>query len=342
VRIKGLSRSVLALGASAIAIGAVPALSATAASSAGGTGTVHQSAVNSAHPGTGSAGTSNNLSYHGGVPGVEIGGDKVYLVYWGSQWNNNDTSGEAAIQQSFFNGVGGSSWNNSVTQYCQGVATGTQSCNGAGTAATNPAGTVTFPMPVFYQVMNLDCETAALQMGLAALGHSYSQQALFAGENPDPRQPVMGPNKKVIQWGNPYTNFVGNVNGSDLGPTGYGVYYPLILAIAQTHGAPSSTGGEGLEAAAGYAALTHGHPVVVWVETGWENARAAGYTGVWTSWDNKQIRYSLIEHAVTLSGVSATQVRVNDPWKSGSQYWFSKSEFERSWTDFNDMAVVLQ
>jgi serine protease len=140
VRIKGLSRSVLALGASAIAIGAVPALSATAANSAGGTGTVHQSAVNSAHPGTGSAGTSNNLSYHGGVPGVEIGGDKVYLVYWGSQWNNNDTSGEAAIQQSFFNGVGGSSWNNSVTQYCQGVATGTQSCNGAGTAATNPAG----------------------------------------------------------------------------------------------------------------------------------------------------------------------------------------------------------
>ena len=99
MRIKGLSRSVLALGASAIAIGAVPALSATAASSAGGTGTVHQSAVNSAHPGTGSAGTSNNLSYHGGVPGVEIGGDKVYLVYWGSQWNNNDTSGEAAIQQ---------------------------------------------------------------------------------------------------------------------------------------------------------------------------------------------------------------------------------------------------
>jgi len=209
-------------------------------------------------------------------------------------------------------------------------------------AIATPNGVVTFPVPVYKQVMNLDCETSALQMGLAALGHSYSQQALFAGENPDPRQPVMGPNKKVIQWGNPYTNFVGNVNGSDLGPTGYGVYYPLILAIAQTHGAPSSTGGEGLAAAAVYAALTHGHPVVVWVETGWENARAAGYTGVWTSWDNKQIRYSLIEHAVTLSGVSATQVRVNDPWHSGSQYWYSKASFERSWADFNNMAVVLQ
>jgi len=207
---------------------------------------------------------------------------------------------------------------------------------------TNPPGTVTFPVPVFRQTMNLDCETAALQMGLAAMGHSYSQQALFASENPDTRPPLMGPNKKVIQWGDPYTNFVGNVNGSDLGPTGYGVYYPLILSIAKSHGAPGSTGGEGLSAAQVYAALAAGHPVVVWVETGWENARAAGYTGVWTAWDGKPIRYSLIEHAVTLSGVSQTQVRVNDPWKSGSQYWYSKAAFQGSWADFNNMAVILE
>lgn len=85
-------------------------------------------------------GGSSNLSYHGGTNGVgvETGPDKVYLVYWGSQWNNNDPSGEAAIQQKFFNGVGGSNWNNSVTQYCEGVSSGTVFCNGAGTAATNP------------------------------------------------------------------------------------------------------------------------------------------------------------------------------------------------------------
>ena len=86
-------------------------------------------------------GGSNNLSYHGGVSGygVETGADKVYLIYWGAQWNNNDPSGEAAIQQNFMSHVGGSSWNNSVTQYCQGVASGTTFCNGAGTAATNPS-----------------------------------------------------------------------------------------------------------------------------------------------------------------------------------------------------------
>jgi serine protease len=89
-----------------------------------------------------SCGGGSNLSYHGGTSGVgvETGPDKVYLIYWGSQWNNNDPSGEAAIQQKFFNGVGGSSWNNSVTQYCEGVSSGTIFCNGAGTAATNPQG----------------------------------------------------------------------------------------------------------------------------------------------------------------------------------------------------------
>ena len=87
-------------------------------------------------------GGSNNLSYHGGTNGVgvETGPDKVYLVYWGSQWNNHDPSGEAAIQQNFFNGVGDSSWNNTVTQYCEGVSSGTIFCNGAGTAAVNPKG----------------------------------------------------------------------------------------------------------------------------------------------------------------------------------------------------------
>jgi hypothetical protein len=85
---------------------------------------------------------TNKLYYHGGVGGVgvETGADKVYLVYWGSQWNSNDPSGEATIQKNFFSGVGGSKWNNSVTQYCQGVATGTVTCGTSGTHATNPSG----------------------------------------------------------------------------------------------------------------------------------------------------------------------------------------------------------
>jgi len=83
---------------------------------------------------------SGNLYYHGATVGVETGPDKVYLVYWGSQWNNNDPSGEASIQTSFFTDVGGSGWNGTVTQYCEGVPTGTVTCGSSGTHATNPKG----------------------------------------------------------------------------------------------------------------------------------------------------------------------------------------------------------
>ena len=42
--------------------------------------------------------TSSELSYHGGTGGIGVEtAPAVYLVFWGSQWDNNDPSGEAAI-----------------------------------------------------------------------------------------------------------------------------------------------------------------------------------------------------------------------------------------------------
>ena len=97
----------------------------------------HAHAGNGAGNGVGAASTANDLSYHGGA--VETA-PKIYLVLWGSQWKNNDPSGESSTLQSFYRGLGGSAWLNSVTQYCQGVASGTVFCNGAGAAAGNPSG----------------------------------------------------------------------------------------------------------------------------------------------------------------------------------------------------------
>jgi serine protease len=94
-----------------------------------------------ARPGSPPAsGGSNELYYDGGIGGIGVEtAPKIYLVLWGSQWNNNDPSGEATILENFYRGVGGTSWLDSVTQYCQGAATGTYFCNGAGTAAGNPS-----------------------------------------------------------------------------------------------------------------------------------------------------------------------------------------------------------
>src|SRR5690242_6875941 len=45
---------------------------------------------------------SNNLTYHGGVGGIGVEtAPKVYLVFFGTQWTNNDPSGEASREQSF-------------------------------------------------------------------------------------------------------------------------------------------------------------------------------------------------------------------------------------------------
>lgn len=200
-----------------------------------------------------------------------------------------------------------------------------------------PSGYVTIPVPIYQQAMTLDCETSALRMGLATFGHYYSDSALFAYENPDTRAPIMGSNHTVLQWGDPYTNFVGNVWGSDWTPTGYGVYYPVIVAIAHSHGMPNAVGGEGYAPSTVYAALSAGHPVEIWIETNWTRP----WMGTWTAWDGRPIRYSYVEHAVILSGVSPTQVRVNDPLH-GTQYWISKWLFETVWRDFNNMAVIFQ
>jgi uncharacterized protein YvpB len=192
-------------------------------------------------------------------------------------------------------------------------------------------------VPVYAQTMNLDCETGALQMALAALGQSYTQPELFALEKPDLRPAVVGPDNTVLRWGNPYANFVGDVNGLETNLTGYGVYSPVIVAIARSHGAPGTIGFPGMLAENVYDALWLGHPVEVWVNAGWVRPPI----GTWTAWDGQLVPYTLDEHAVTLSGVSTDSVRVNDPLH-GTQYWVKKTTFEANWRDFGNQAVIFQ
>jgi serine protease len=84
-------------------------------------------------------GGSSNLYYHGGVGGIGVEtAPEVYLVLWGSQWSS-DPSGEATILHNFLTAAGGSKWLNSVTQYCQGIASGSSTCGSTGNAG-NPTG----------------------------------------------------------------------------------------------------------------------------------------------------------------------------------------------------------
>jgi hypothetical protein len=85
-----------------------------------------------------------NLTYGGGNSGVGVttGAPKVYLVFWGSQWGSagTDASGYTTLSgdpkataprlQAFFKGLGtnGEGWSKVMTQYCEGVSSGTSKC----------------------------------------------------------------------------------------------------------------------------------------------------------------------------------------------------------------------
>lgn len=83
-------------------------------------------------PARGGGGASTaNLYYHGGNAGIGVeSAPKVYVVFWGAQWTNNDPSGEAAYLRGFLGGLFGpqDAWSTSATQYCQNAPSGTINC----------------------------------------------------------------------------------------------------------------------------------------------------------------------------------------------------------------------
>lgn len=89
------------------------------------------------------AGSVSNLQYNGGS--IEQS-PKVYISWWGSAWNTGFSTGGYTSAQaqtymtSFFTNVGGSGWNNSVTQYCQGTTVGSTTCSGSVVFVGNQTG----------------------------------------------------------------------------------------------------------------------------------------------------------------------------------------------------------
>jgi hypothetical protein len=109
------------------------------------------------HAGQAKTANANNLNYGGAVDGIGVttGAEKVYLVFYGSQWGTQGTNGSGYLTlakdsksiaprlQAFFKGLGtgSESWSGVMTQYCQGVATGSQSCPSTSTQhVAYPAG----------------------------------------------------------------------------------------------------------------------------------------------------------------------------------------------------------
>ncbi len=205
---------------------------------------------------------------------------------------------------------------------------------GAPTTA-HASGSASIAVTPVTQQHPLDCEAAALQMALSAVGIGVTQDQLLQQFGDDARAPVMR-NGAPVQWGDPYQGFVGNVNGNFV-VTGYGVYYPPIVQAASTNGA-SATGGEGWQPQQLYQAVAAGHPVVVRVP----HLLAPASVGYWTAWDGRQVWYSHRDHAQTLVGFDygAGTVTLADP-ADGQLHTYSMSAFERAFAIFHSQAVIV-
>jgi Ricin-type beta-trefoil lectin domain len=132
------------------------------------------------------AASPNDLSYGGGIDGIGVttGQEKVYLVFYGSQWgtsgtngNGNTTlsgdhSGEAPYLQQLFKGLGTRAelWSGVMTQYCEGVAGGAQSC---------PAGAAHVAYPTAPPLAGVWVDEAAASPHQAT-GHQLALEAIRA------------------------------------------------------------------------------------------------------------------------------------------------------------------
>ena len=130
---------------------------------------------------------ANDLNYGGGIDGIGVttGPQRVYLVFYGSQWgsqstNSNgdvtlsgDSSGMAPYVQELMKGLGtgGELWSGVLTQYCDGVATGAQTCPSSNTQH------VGYPTGGALAGVWVDESTASPQ---AASGHQLGTEAVSA------------------------------------------------------------------------------------------------------------------------------------------------------------------
>ena len=193
----------------------------------------------------------------------------------------------------------------------------------------------TLAVPIYYQEYTLSCEESALRMALASEGINVTDAQVLQIIGADTTSAYV--DSAGLHWGDPYTSFVGSPSGSQVTRTGYGTYYPTIAKAATALGGTVLAAGEGITPAAVYADVLGGHPVVAWVTYQWVSAQRSDYT----AFDGKVIPYAgPVEHAVTVVGVTSTDVIINNP--DFGREVISKSVFEASYSTYNNMAVVLK
>jgi uncharacterized protein YvpB len=210
---------------------------------------------------------------------------------------------------------------------------------GAALTAVAPARTV-LAVPVIAQAYNLSCEAASLQMALGFEGVRIGQTSLLKLMRPDYARPDLS-GGRVVGWGDPYANFVGDPSGHEYNSTGYGVYYPVVAQAAATAGGAVAWSGTGLTWTRLTDLVRDHHPVVAWVAFDGVRYAESGPFYEYVAWDGRRVPFGPgFEHAVVIAGISADAVLVNNP-RWGYQEWLPRQAFLDAFAVFGRMAVAL-
>ncbi len=314
--------------------------------------------------------SANNLAYGGGISGVGVvtGAPKVYLVFWGSQWGSQgtnsagnvtltgDSSGMAPYVESFLKGVGtnGETWSGVMTQYCQGVSAGSQTCPSNSAHVGYPSGSA-------FAGVWVDESSAAPSQ---ASGHQLAQEAITAaghfndrstnsqyvivsptGTHPDGYNTPTG---QFCAW-HDYTadnTLSGGAASSPGGPVEFTnlPYIPDMGASCGANFVNSGSAGtlDGVSIVEGHEyaeTLTDAFPAGGWTDsTGYENgdkcawissgsgasrdiSLATGSFAVQTTWandDNGGSGGCEITHPIVTNGAAGNTVTVNNPGNQSS------------------------
>ncbi len=182
-----------------------------------------------------------------------------------------------------------------------------------------------------YQDKALSCEAASLKMALLYRGVKVSEDDIMSIVGYDPTI------RNGNVWGDPYSAFVGSINGRQ-NTTGYGVYWDPIAKAANNWRSASAF--SDWDVAKITAEIAAGNPVVVWGVTGSSISRDD-----WVTPEGKQILAWRGEHARVLIGFKGTVENptafiLNDPI-SGRITW-TKEKFESNWSTFNNSGVIIR
>ena len=185
------------------------------------------------------------------------------------------------------------------------------------------------------QAYALSCEAAALQMVLSHEGIAVNQGSALNAFGIDGRSGYFD-YYGTLHWGDPYTSFVGNPNGSEAALTGYGIYWPRVAAVAGSYGATVLRAGTGISPQAVYDLVEQGHPVIAWIAYDWRHHSSSS----WIAFDGRHLGWAgPVEHAVAVIGINGTSVYVFNP-STGAQ-WVSMSAFAAAYSTYGDMAVAV-